>query len=154
MIRAAEPDRVDAGIRNHVPDRSVEFGFGDLQGMRKMRRVRRIVRVRTPDASDIGVANAHESFQVKAGVEAAADDSNPQPIFTHSLLHSRSRLPAVIVPSCLHLCNRFHGYRSFIPLLCEEGNVMMTRHGSNVCPRYLCCRKTSRSLYGDRLARA
>ena len=77
MIRAAEPDCVDAGIRNHVPDRSVEFGFADFQGMHKIRRVRRIVRVRTPDASDIGVANAHESLQVKTGVEAAADDSNP-----------------------------------------------------------------------------
>ena len=77
MVRTAKPDRIDSGVRNHVPDRRVEFGFTDFQGMRKIRRVRRIVRVRTPDASDIGVANAHESLQVKTGVEAAADDSNP-----------------------------------------------------------------------------
>ena len=76
MIRPANPNRLDCGIGDHLADRAVEFGFSDFQGMRKIRRFRSIVCVGTPDASDIGVADADERFQVKAGVEAAADDAD------------------------------------------------------------------------------
>jgi hypothetical protein len=44
--------------------------------LREICRFRSVRRVGTPDASDVGIANADEGSQVKAGVEAAADDSN------------------------------------------------------------------------------
>jgi hypothetical protein len=88
MIWAAKPYRFDGGVRNHVTNRTVEFGFADFQDLREICRFRRVGRVGTPDATEVGIPNADESSQVKPGVEAAPDDSNSQPIFTHSLLHS------------------------------------------------------------------
>ena len=73
-----EPDRVDRRIGDHVGDRRVRLRRADVEVARELRGRRGVLLVRAPDAEHVGVAHGAKCLEVKARVEAAADERDAE----------------------------------------------------------------------------
>src|ERR1019366_4984594 len=84
VVRAAEPDRVDRMIRDHFGYGAMGPGVAHADVARKFRRRRRVLRVGAPHSANSGTAHAAPGEDVKARVEAGADEA-----YAESIRHCR-----------------------------------------------------------------
>ena len=78
VVRSAEPDRVDGRVRDHVGDARVRLRVADVERARELGRRSGVLPVRAPNAAHLGVTNGLERLDVKARVEAAADEADTE----------------------------------------------------------------------------
>src|SRR5205085_9625249 len=78
VVRAADPDAVDLGCSDHLLDRREGACLADAERARERCRARGMLVVRAPDATDVGVPDAHPRLNVKAGDETAADEADSE----------------------------------------------------------------------------
>ena len=97
LIRAAEPERVDARVGDHRGDALVRLRLADLEIPCQTRRARGVLRVWAPDAEYVGVADALPGLDVEAGVETGTNEADAETGGGHGHRNSRrvGRWPAL-----------------------------------------------------------
>ena len=78
LVRPAQPQRVDRGVRHHVGDRAMRLGGAEVEPPRLRRHVLGVLAVRAPYAEHVGIAHGLQPLQVEPGVEAAAHEPDSQ----------------------------------------------------------------------------
>jgi hypothetical protein len=76
VVRAAQPNRIDIGIRDHFPNRAVRSRIPDFEVTSESCCVGCVFLVWAPDAKYVGVSNSGEGVDVEASVESAADETD------------------------------------------------------------------------------
>ncbi len=89
LVGAADPQRVDGRVRDHLGDGAIRLGPAHVHLPRQSRGGRGILVVRTPDAENVGIPHAGPGPDVELGIEPAADESDPQTLACH-IRHSSS----------------------------------------------------------------
>src|SRR5262249_2029236 len=84
VVRATEPNGVDLGVRNHVPNHPVGFAVADVERLGVAGGALGVFSIRAEDSEHVRVPDSQPGQHVKTGVEPAADEADAETVLGHA----------------------------------------------------------------------